>query len=140
MGVGVGGHEGQFSRDPLQVFAAGGPCEQFWYGQMCPLFAVVHPAFPLLTMASPSLQGALKDGFGEAIMACDMSEPCKFPTHDSCQKEVPVDPVPMGSPSNGGDVALYVFDINQPSLPTHFHSVLVSISVFMGPFQLYFIP
>ena len=41
--------------------------------------------------------------------------------------------VPAGSPSRGGDVAVYVFDINQPSLPTPFsYSVLVSISVFMS--------
>ena len=40
--------------------------------------------------------------------------------------------VPTGSPSRGGDVAVYVFDINQPSLPTPFCSVLVSISVFMA--------
>ena len=40
--------------------------------------------------------------------------------------------VPAGSPSRGGDVAINVFDINQPSLPTPFHSVLVSISVFMA--------
>ena len=33
----------------------------------------------------------------------------------------------MGSPSRGGDVAVYVFDINQ--LP--FSSVLVPVSVFM---------
>ena len=38
---------------------------------------------------------------------------------------------PLGSPSHGGDVAVYVFDINQPSLPTPFYSVLVPISVFM---------
>ena len=38
----------------------------------------------------------------------------------------------MGSPSRGGDVAVYVFDINQPSLPTLFDSVLVSVSVFMA--------
>ena len=31
-----------------------------------------------------------------------------------------------------GDVAIYVFDINQPSLPTPFYFVLVSISVFMA--------
>ena len=37
--------------------------------------------------------------------------------------------VPAGSPSRGGDVAVY---INQPSLPTPFHSVLVSVSVFMA--------
>ena len=37
-----------------------------------------------------------------------------------------------GSPSRGGDVAGYVFDINQLSLPTPFRSVLVSVSVFMA--------
>ena len=40
--------------------------------------------------------------------------------------------VPMGSPSCGGDVAVYVFDVDQPSLPTPFHSVLVFIPVFMA--------
>ena len=38
----------------------------------------------------------------------------------------------MGSPSHGGDLTVYVSDINQPSLPTSFYSVLVSISVFMA--------
>ena len=32
-----------------------------------------------------------------------------------------------GSPSRGGDVKIYVCDMNQPSLPTPFYSVLVSI-------------
>ena len=40
--------------------------------------------------------------------------------------------VPTGSPSCGGDAAVPVFDINQPNLPTPFHSVLASISVFMA--------
>ena len=40
--------------------------------------------------------------------------------------------LPAGSPSRGGDVVVYAKDINQPSLPTPFYSVLVSISVFMG--------
>ena len=40
--------------------------------------------------------------------------------------------VPAGSPSRGGDVAAYVFDINQPSLPTPFYYVLVTVSVFMA--------
>ena len=31
------------------------------------------------------LQCALKDGLGEAVVACDMPEPCKFPSLDSCQ-------------------------------------------------------
>ena len=39
--------------------------------------------------------------------------------------------VSVGSPSRGGDVLVYVFDINQPSLPTPFYSVLVPISVFI---------
>ena len=46
--------------------------------------------------------------------------------------------VPTGSPSRDLDVALYVLDINQPSLPTPFYSVLVSVSVFTA-LQLYFI-
>ena len=77
---------GQFSRDPFSVFSAGGPCEQFWHGQRCPLFDVVHPAFPLPIMALPSLQDALKDVLAEAVVECDMPKPCKFPSLDSCQK------------------------------------------------------
>ena len=49
---------------------------------------IVHPAFPLPATASPTLQGALKDGFGEAVVACDTLEPCDFPSLE----EVPVDP------------------------------------------------
>ena len=37
--------------------------------------------------------------------------------------------VPAGSPSRGGDVKVYVLDINQPSLPNPFYSVLVSFSL-----------
>ena len=68
------------------VFTAGGPCEQTWHGQGCPLFDVVHRALSLPTTASPILQGALKNGFGEAVVACDMPEPCRFPSLDSCLK------------------------------------------------------
>ena len=45
---------------------------------------------------------------------------------------ISIAPVPKGSPSQGGDIAVYVFDRIQPSLPTPFYSVLVSISVFMA--------
>ena len=41
--------------------------------------------------------------------------------------------VPMGLASRGGDV----FDINQPSLPTPFYSVLVSVSVFMALWSVF---
>ena len=40
--------------------------------------------------------------------------------------------LPAGSPSRGGDVKVYVKDLNQPSLPTPFYFFLVSISVFMA--------
>ena len=40
--------------------------------------------------------------------------------------------VPAGSPPRGGDVAVYVSDVNQLSLPTPFYSLLVSVSVFMA--------
>ena len=40
--------------------------------------------------------------------------------------------IPTGSPSRGGDAAIYVFNINQSSLPTPFYSVLVSVSTFMA--------
>ena len=51
VGVGVGGHEGRFSRNLLPVFSPGVPCEQ----------------------GRPTLQGALKDGFGEAVVAWRMT-------------------------------------------------------------------
>ena len=60
--------------------------QQFRHGQGCPLSDVVHPAFPLLSKASPTLQDALKDGFGEAVVTSDVLKPCKFPSLDSCQK------------------------------------------------------
>ena len=68
MEVGLG-HEGRFSRDPLPVHSAGGHREQFWHGQGRSLSDVVCPAFSLPATASPTLQGALKDGFGEAVVA-----------------------------------------------------------------------
>ena len=71
-------------------------------GKGCPFLYVVHPAFPPPTTASPTLQGALKDGFGEAVVACDMPETGKFPSLDSCQekflwthKEVDLAPHPV---------------------------------------------
>ena len=51
----------------------------------CPLFDVVHTAFSLPTTASPTVQGALKDGFGKAVVEVDMPEACKCPSLYSCQ-------------------------------------------------------
>ena len=94
----LGGHEGRFHRDP-PVSSAGAPCEQVWHGQGSPFIDVVHPVFPLLTPASPTLQGALKDSRGEAVLVWGMPAPCKFLSLGSCQKwlllthkEVDLDP------------------------------------------------
>ena len=62
-----GGHDILFSRYHLSVFSASGLCEQFWHGQACPLFDIVHLAFSLLIVALLTLQGALKDDFGELL-------------------------------------------------------------------------
>ena len=55
----------------------------------CSLYNVVHPTLPLPTPVSPTLQGAPRDGFGEAVMACDMPEPCKLPNLESYRKRFP---------------------------------------------------
>ena len=81
-----GGPDRRFSRYSFAVSSAEGHCEQFRHGQGGPLFDVVHPALPLSNTASSTLQGALKDGSGETVVACDMPKPCKFPSLDSCQK------------------------------------------------------
>ena len=98
----LGKHKGRFSRYPPPVLSAEGPCEQFRHGKGCPLSNNFHPAFSLPTTASPTVQGAPRDGFGEAVVACDMPEPCKFPSLDICQKkflwshkETDLDPHPV---------------------------------------------
>ena len=76
---------------------AGGHCELFRHRQECLLFDVVNLAFP-----SPTLQGVLKDGFGETVVTCDISEPRKISSVDSCHekflwthKEVDLAPHPV---------------------------------------------
>ena len=74
-----GGGGGQrFSRDCLPDFHAEGHCEQFWHEHGCPLFDGFHPAFPLPTTASPTLQDSLKDGLREGVVAFDMPKPYAF--------------------------------------------------------------
>ena len=55
---------------------------------------------------------------------------CSDGTHLCCLVPRLIITVLTGSPSRGGDVAVYAFDTNQPSLPTPFYSVLMSVSVF----------
>ena len=64
-------------------FSAGGHFEQLWHGHKCPRFDVLHPAFALPTKAWPTVQGALKESFGEAVLAHDVPEVCEFPSLDS---------------------------------------------------------
>ena len=64
----------------------GGPCEQFWHGQGCPLSNV-----PLPTKVLPTLQGALTDGFGEAVVAH------RYTLHTIC---LPVDHVTLSRVDN----------------------------------------
>ena len=47
--------------------------------------------------------------------------------------------VPAGSPSRGGDVAVYVFGLDQPRSPTPYNLVLYPFQP-SSPFQLYFMP
>ena len=47
---------------------------------------MVHPAFLLPSTASSTLQGFLTGGSGDAVVACDMPEPGKCPSLESCQK------------------------------------------------------
>ena len=91
---------------------------------------VVHPAFPLPTAASPYFQGPLKDGLGEAVLACDMSELCKFPSRDSCQKrflwthkEVDLVPHPVfGLLPQVGDAEKFPWALGFESLDPFFQS------------------
>ena len=49
-------------------------------------FLMLSKAFPLPTTELPTLQGALRDGFGEAVVVCDMPKPRKFLPLDIYQK------------------------------------------------------
>ena len=75
--------------------------------------------------------GVHKSFFGSGIAKSNDARCSVCMKQCLCETFVAVN-VPTCSPSRGGDVAVYVFDVNQPSLPTPFHSVLVSISAFMS--------
>ena len=72
--------------DSAEIFFQSLLHEAIAMGQICPFFDTVYPAFTLPTTALPTLQDALKDGFREAVVACDVPKQCKFPFLDSCQK------------------------------------------------------
>ena len=101
----------------------------------------VHPAFPLLTTASPTLQGVLKNGFGEAVVAFDKPEPCKFPSLGSCQerflwthKEVGLAPHPVVGLVFQEDVEKFPQALNFESLGLFLFSFFFKVSK-KGPFS-----
>ena len=71
-----------------RLLSTRGCCQQFWHGQGCPLFDVVRPAIPLPTTYGVAHPPRSPEGcsFGEAVVARDMLEPCRFPSLHSCQK------------------------------------------------------
>ena len=69
---------GTIQWDTLSVISAGGHHEHFWHRQGHSLCDIICPAFSLPTMTSPTLLGALENGFGKAVMIHDMPEPCEF--------------------------------------------------------------
>ena len=72
------------------LFLVESHCKQFCQGQECPLLDVFHPEFPLPTTASPTSR--CPEGWfwrGCRHDMCDIPEPCKFPSLDSCQKRFP---------------------------------------------------
>ena len=62
----------------FQSFSERSHREQFWCGWGRPVFDVVYSAFRLTVKALPTVQDALKDGFGEAVVARDVTDPCEF--------------------------------------------------------------
>ena len=68
--------EGRFSRDPFPVFSAEG------HKALVGSSGLGRDVPSLMLSIQPIFQGALRDCSGGAIVACDMPEPCKFPSLD----------------------------------------------------------
>ena len=55
--------------------------------QLLPYFTVVcSQNYKYVIPAPYCITFAFMDSFGEAVMTCDIPEPCKFPSLDSCRK------------------------------------------------------
>ena len=71
----------------------------------------------------------MKDGFGEAVMACDMPQSCKFPSLASCQKrflwthkEIDLAPHPVTGLLQVGDTEKFCHALSFESLNPFFFS------------------
>ena len=69
---------------------------------------------------------------GQCYQSMLATECCSDCTRVCCSTDHVLCQVTIVSPSRGGNVAAYVYNKSQPSLPTPFYSVLVSVSVFMA--------
>ena len=81
-----GGHNRRLRGDPLQVFSAAGHYEQFWHALGCPLFDVVHPAFPLRPRRRPPSRVPWRMIFERLSWRVTCPNRAKFSSLDSCQK------------------------------------------------------
>lgn len=72
--------------DPRRWQPSGGSsrCQKF-----SPFFYVVGPALSLTTTPASAFNGALQDGFGKAIMTCQMSKPRKLATFNCYEQRFP---------------------------------------------------
>ena len=84
--------------------------------------------------ADAELQACSVEIIGPRPSTMDRERRCEIERklHYRCPSPHALHPVCECSPSRGGDVAVYILDINQASLPISFHSVLVSVSVSMA--------
>ena len=83
------GHRGDMKDDSAEIFlqsflqkALVSSSDMCWDVHSL-MLSIQH--FLCQTTVSASLQGGLKDAFGEAVMACDMPKPCMFQSLHSCQ-------------------------------------------------------
>ena len=84
---------GDITDDPTEIlyqsFLHGALVSSLAWADMSTLWRC---SFSISTKASPTLQGAPKDCLGEAVVVCDMPEPCKFMFLDNFSDKVSVAP------------------------------------------------
>ena len=74
------------SRRPLASCSVGGHRREVREGYLRPVLDVVGPAFSLSPTSASSLDGALRDGFGEGVVPHDVATLRQLPSPDGCQE------------------------------------------------------
>ena len=78
----------------------------------------------------PRCRPSSKDGLEETLVACDTPEPCKFPSFDSCQEELPVCPTRKLTLFRSPVVGLVLQVGNAETFPQHlFLTAWITFSV-----------